>query len=166
MISAEAARTLARYNAWQNKAVLAWASAMSETERARDRGAFWGSVKGTLNHLLWGDSIWMHRLAGLEKPDCALAGSGEFEPEWEKFTAARQALDNAILAWTAGLQDVDLEGDLVWFSAAEGRELAKPRWICALQLFNHQTHHRGQLHAMATAAGFKTEPTDLPFMPE
>ena len=60
----------------------------------------------------------------------------------------------------------ELAGELHWYSHAMGREMAKPYGLCVMHLFNHQTHHRGQVHAMLTAAGARPDDTDLPFMPE
>lgn len=166
MISADAARFMAQYNAWQNQSVLQWASSMSDEERRRDRGVFWGSVMGTLNHVLWADTVWMHRLTGSPKPEAGLKQSGAFTEQWEMLTRERRRMDNAIQTWTAGLQDVDLSGDLSWYSGALGRDMVHPRWRLVLHMFNHQTHHRGQLHAMATGAGLRPDDTDMPFMPE
>src|SRR5690606_4695511 len=64
MITPEYARLFARYNCWQNKSLYDAASALSDDERKAKRGAFFGSIHATLNHLLWGDQIWMSRLAG------------------------------------------------------------------------------------------------------
>jgi len=75
-------------------------------------------------------------------------------------------MDARITLWAQSLDAVDLVGDMTWFSAVTGREFSKPLGLCVMQLFNHQTHHRGQVHAMLTAAGQKSNDTDLPFMPE
>jgi uncharacterized damage-inducible protein DinB len=56
-------------------------------------------------------------------------------------------------------------GDLGWFSGAMGREVTKPKALLVLHMFNHQTHHRGQIHAMLTTAGARPGDTDIPFMP-
>ena len=155
---------MARYNAWQNRSVLAWAGEMTEEERLRDRGAFWGSVMGTLNHLLWGDTVWMHRLAGGPNATCGLKDSPTLHAVWAAFCDARAAMDQTIQSWTEGLTDDDLAEDFAWSSASAGRSFVQPKGLLALHFFNHQTHHRGQLHAMATAAGLKPGATDLPFM--
>ena len=63
MISVEFVRTMARYNRWQNRSLYAAADTLSSEERRKDRGAFFGSIEGTLNHLLWGDMMWLHRFA-------------------------------------------------------------------------------------------------------
>ena len=80
--------------------------------------------------------------------------------------AARPALDARIAAWADAAGPDDLSGDLTWWSGATGREVTQPRALCVTQLFNHQTHHRGQVHAMLTGLGVATHDTDLPFMPD
>lgn len=161
MFGAEAARAMARYNLWQNRAVLAWTAAMSDDERRRDRGLYWRSIHGTLNHVLWADMVWMHRLAEGPAPDIALAQSDTVFTAWNGLTEARAKMDRTLLSWTASLHDADLVVDMTWNSAATGAEVKKPRWLLAQHLFNHQTHHRGQLHAAATQAGLRPEATDL-----
>ena len=71
-----------------------------------------------------------------------------------------------ILQWTHEVSPEWFEDDLSWFSGAIGRELCKPRKMLVVHMFNHQIHHRGQIHAMLTAAGIKPGDTDLPVMPE
>ena len=72
MISTDHVRVLARYNKWMNDKIYACAAQLSDEERKRDRGAFFKSIHATLNHILWADQIWLHRLAGAPKP---IAGS-------------------------------------------------------------------------------------------
>ncbi len=64
MISTDHVRAMARYNKWMNDKIYGCAAQLSDEERKRDRGAFFKSIHATLNHILWGDQIWMHRLAG------------------------------------------------------------------------------------------------------
>jgi len=162
MIAAEYVRTLARYAAWQNESLIAAAEALPPAERQADRGAFFGSIEATLNHVLWADRIWMHRLAGHPKPDRRSIGDSVAETDgWDAYVAARRTTDAAIAAWAEGLADADVTGDLVWYSGAAGREIAKPRGFVIVHVFNHQTHHRGQVHAMLTAAGARPDDTDL-----
>lgn len=166
MISPAHLRTMAAYNAWQNASLCAAADTLSETERRQDRGAFFGSIEATLTHLLWGDRMWMHRLAGLPAPRMGGIGDSVREIEgWEALKAARRALDADIEAWAAGIGPEALAGTLSWHSGALGREVSRPVWLLVTHLFNHQTHHRGQIHAMLTAAGCRPDDTDLPFMP-
>lgn len=157
---------MAAYNAWQNRSLIAAADAIGEAERQRPRGAFFGSIAATFSHLLWADRTWMRRLAGLSGPrEGSIAASVNEARDWDEYKAARAALDGQIRDWAAGLAPPDLAGDLAWYSGAAGREVSRPRWILVTHLFNHQTHHRGQIHAMLTAAGARPEDTDLFIMP-
>jgi uncharacterized damage-inducible protein DinB len=157
---------MARYNAWQNAGLLDLVPQLPPEELTRDRGAFWGSILGTLNHLLWGDRIWLHRLSGSAKPDEALPESAHLAPDAATWAARRRETDSALTAWAEALTPADLEGDFSWFSPAAGRQVSRPRALIVTHVFNHQTHHRGQVHAMLTAAGLRPAATDLPFMPD
>ncbi|MDA3888115.1 MAG: DinB family protein [Allgaiera sp.] len=166
MISADYAQTMARYNLWQNENLLDAASGLSAEDRAMDRGAFFGSIERTFHHLFWGDRIWLSRFAGTAPHEGGIAQSTGFDGDWKAFRDARAALDRTLLDWANALVPEWFEGDLTWFSGAQGREITKPKRILVIQLFNHQTHHRGQIHAMLTAAGARPGDTDLPFMPD
>lgn len=164
MITADGCRALARYNAWQNRGFYDEAHAMGEAARRQERGAFWGSIEGTLSHVLWGDLMWMHRLEGWDRPPGGGPESTRFAGSFDALRARREDTDARILAWAEA--GPDLEGELTWHSGATGRDVTRARALCALHMFNHQTHHRGQVHAMMTAAGRRLPDTDLIFMPE
>ena len=166
MIDAGYCRVMARYNAWQNKGLRAIVDAMDEDALRHDRGAFFGSIFGTLNHLLWGDLVWMTRFAGGDAPPQAIADSPDMTATPVEWSTHRFRTDGRISLWADKLASVDLVGDLTWYSEAAKREVTQPMQTCIVHFFNHQTHHRGQVHAMLTAAGAKPGPTDLPFMPE
>jgi uncharacterized damage-inducible protein DinB len=167
MITPDYCRTMARYNLWQNRSLLAAAEALGEAERLRDRGGFWGSIAGTLSHLLWGELFWMSRFDGGARPDVAMKDSAaRFAADWAAYRALRTATDVRILAYADALGPADLAGELVWYSGLQRREIARPKALCLVHFFNHQTHHRGQVHAMVTAAGGRPEDTDLIFMPD
>jgi len=159
-------QTMARYNAWQNNGLRAMIAEIDRDELYRDRGAFFGSIMGTLNHLLWGDAIWISRFDGAEGPDPSIKDSVEFTPTPAVWAADRFRMDARITLWAQSVSAIDLVGDMTWFSGAIGRDVSKPIGLCVMQLFNHQTHHRGQIHAMLTAMGLRPNDTDLPFMPE
>ncbi|WP_419913729.1 DinB family protein [Hoeflea sp.] len=166
MPNKEYVTTMARYNMWQNQSLLAAADSLSAAEREKDRGAFFDSIHKTLSHIFWGDMIWMHRFAGTPAPDGGITDSTGFIRSWAQYLNDREAFDKTILEWAHDVDPDWFEGDLTWYSGAIGRELTKPKKILIMQLFNHQTHHRGQVHAMLTAAGAKPEDTDIPFMPD
>lgn len=166
MITPAYCQTMARYNAWQNNGLRAMIADMDRAALLLDRGAFFGSIMGTLNHLLWGDAIWISRFDGGEGPDVSIKESVDFTPTPAVWAADRFRMDARITLWAQSVSAIDLVGDITWFSGAAGREVTKPIALCVMQLFNHQTHHRGQVHAMLTAMGLKPDDTDLPFMPE
>jgi len=159
------ARTMAAYNRWQNEAVLAAVETLDEAKRDADAGLFFGSITGTLNHLVWADRLWLHRFAGTARPAAAsIARSTTLFADWPSLTAARRLTDRAVIDWADDLQPDWLTGDLVWYSGSLGCEVSRPRALLVVHLFNHQTHHRGQIHAALTRAGVATAATDLPFM--
>jgi uncharacterized damage-inducible protein DinB len=160
------ALTMARYNLWQNESILAAAGALSPAEREKERGAFFGSIQKTLSHIFWADMAWLSRFTGAAAPAGGIPESVNLIKDWDHFLAERTAFDRQILQWAHDAAPDWFEGDLVWYSGALGRTLTKPKKIVVIQMFNHQTHHRGQVHAMLTAAGAKPGATDVPFMPE
>ncbi len=167
MITTAYARTMARYNQWQNGSLYGAADGLSEDQRRRDRGAFFGSIHGTFNHLLWADQIWLHRFSAAPKPAAtSIAQSvGQIE-DWAELKRERAVFDMQMIDWATGLREDDIAGELRWYSGALGKEVTNERALLLTHIFNHQTHHRGQLHAMLTAAGARPDATDLAFMPE
>jgi uncharacterized damage-inducible protein DinB len=158
-------RTMAAYNAWQNKNIYDSASRLPESQLTADRGAFFKSISQTLNHILWADEMWLHRLTGRAKPAASSieAGLGQYAA-WQDLKVARNNLDSVIERWASGITPPDLTGDLNWVSGATGQAMTTPRTVAIMHMFNHQTHHRGQVHAILTGFGIKPGPTDLPFM--
>ena len=165
MITLDHIRTLARYNQWQNKSLYTAADGLTDDARKQDRGAFFKSIHGTLCHILFGDQIWLYRFAGTPAPKAkSIAESATAISDWAELKAERVRFDAVMIDWALGLDAKWLEGNLTWRSAAYNRDFTKPKWLLVTHLFNHQTHHRGQAHAMITAAGGKPEDTDLCFM--
>lgn len=165
MITPEYCRLMAQYNAWQNTSLTTAAGGLTDAERRLDRGAFFGSIFETFNHLLWGDTLWMSRFDGGEKPDVPGQESARYMPDWPIYLAARQQMDLRIRRWCDALQPDDLTGDLSWYSGMLQQDMTAQKTLCVATFFNHQTHHRGQVHAMLTAAGAKPDDTDLFLMP-
>lgn len=165
MISADYCRLMARYNRWQNESLYAAAEGIGAAARREERGAFFGSIHGTLSHLLWGDMVWMSRFDGGDRPDCGIAESPRLFDDWQGLWAERRAMDDRIVAWAGDLTGGALAGPLAWHSAVLGREIERPIALCIVHFFNHQTHHRGQAHAMLTASGARPDDTDIVIMP-
>ena len=166
MIAASYAHAMARYNQWQNDNLFGRAELLSDAERRRDAGAFFGSIHATLSHLLWGDRIWLHRFTGSARPPGGIKESVELVASWDVLRAQRRTLDDAIIAWAGSLDPAWLDGGLTYYSGAIGADVTKPRWLLVVHMFNNQTHHRGQVHCLLTQAGLKPSDTDIPFMPE
>jgi len=154
-------RTMAAYNAEMNRRIFAAAARLSDAERRRPRGAFWGSIHGTLCHLMWGDRMWMSRFDGWPKPTVSIKDSGGLVEDFAELHRLRTDADEKISEWAHRIDAVWLADDLVWFSQSAQKELRHPRAFLVTHFFNHQTHHRGQAHAMITAAGEQTGDTDL-----
>lgn len=165
MISRDYCVMMSRYNAWQNHSLYYAASTLDEAAREQDRGAFWTSIRKTLAHLVWGDQIWIARFDGGTGPE--VGGLEALDAyDWDTLWTRRPQLDARISAWAFHLEPSELDGDMTWFSGFLGKEMTRSKALCITQLFNHQTHHRGQVHAMLTAAGAKPDDTDLQLLPE
>ncbi len=160
------ATLMAKYNLWQNENLLTATDTLTDAERQKDRGSFFGSIQNTFSHIFWGDQIWLSRFAGTTAPSGGIAESLALAEDWPAYRSARKTFDQRILQWANEVSPDWFEGDLKWYSGAIGRDITKPKNMLVVQLFNHQTHHRGQIHAMLTAAGAKPDDTDVPFMPE
>jgi uncharacterized damage-inducible protein DinB len=166
MIDGAYVRRMARYNHWQNQNLYGVADALPDDERRRERGAFFGSIHKTLSHLLWADRIQMSRFTDVPKPSISIPESVSLYPDWNVLKEERVRFDGKIIEWADALDPSWLAADITYFSGAIGRELTRPRWVMVTHLFNHQTHHRGQVHCMLTQAGGRPSDTDLPFMPD
>ncbi len=161
MITPSFVRTMAAYNTEMNRRLYGAAGQLSEAERRAERGAFWHSIHGTLTHILWGDHQWMSRFDDWPRPPTPIKESDHFIEDWSELRAARDKADADITRWAAKVDGAWLDADLVWFSGAAGREIRAQKRLLVAHFFNHQTHHRGQAHALLTAAGQQTGDTDL-----
>ncbi|WP_353154371.1 DinB family protein [Herminiimonas fonticola] len=168
MISPEYAQLLARYNRWMNGKVYAASEQLSDTERKADRGAFFKSVHSTLNHLLWGDAMWLGRFTKgtvLERAMPTTPGNVDVHAEWDALKAARIALDEELVVWAASLDATWLAGDFSWYSGMTKSTRSGPAWQSVTHMFNHQTHHRGQVTTLLSQQKIDLGATDLMMMP-
>lgn len=164
MITPGWVRLMAAYNAEMNRRLYAAADGLADDQRRADGGAFFGSIHGTLAHLLWGDSFWMSRFTGSAAPSGGIADSVGRDVTWDALKADRAVLDARIEGWAATMDAAWLDGTLGWFSGSLRRDVTRPRAVLVTHFFNHQTHHRGQAHALLTGFGCETGATDLPFI--
>ncbi len=161
----EHARVMARYNRWMNDKLYAVAGKLTDAERKRDRGAFFGSIHRTFNHLLLADRVWMGRFTGV------VLQPGEFGPggirsldqelyaDFDELRRERSTTDDEIEAYVATLTEEKLAGNLRYLRHGAVNEF--PLWHAVAHLFNHQTHHRGQVTTLLMQAGHDPGVTDL-----
>lgn len=160
---------LARYNASMNSRLYAAAAALPRDALNADRGAFFGSLIGTLNHIVAGDTIWLRRFMGHPSGFPALeAMAGVPVPaslahihsdDLDTLRELRVRLDAVIEDLAAGLSDGDLAQTLSYRNARGG--CRKRFGSLLLHFFNHQTHHRGQATTLLSQAGVDIGATDL-----
>jgi uncharacterized damage-inducible protein DinB len=154
--------TMANYNAWANARLYQSAAALPDELYRKDAGVYFRSLHGTLNHLLTADRIWMRRLTGTgDHPDKLNAAIFEQLPA---LSAARQTEDARIIGYVQSLAEPDFE-ELWDYKTLGGEPQRQRRREILAHLFNHQTHHRGQAHAILTMLGVaEPNPLDLLLM--
>jgi len=139
----------AGYNRWANERLYEAAARLSDVDYRADRGAFFKSMHGTLNHLLVGDRLWMRRFTGEGQVPTTLDAI-LFE-DFGELRAARRAEDEGILRYANALTDADLAGWIRYRTITNPVEMEQQLAPALDHFFNHQTHHRGQAHALLTA---------------
>jgi uncharacterized damage-inducible protein DinB len=139
---------LAGYNEWANRRLYDAAGALADADYRADHGAFFGSVHGTLNHLLAGDRVWMHRFTG-EGPSPTRLDEILFD-DFAGLRAAREAEDARIAAYVASLEPSDLDRTIRYRTISNPADIEQELKLALLHVFNHQTHHRGQVHCLLT----------------
>lgn len=164
-------RFLAGYNAAFNRQLMDACESLDDAARKAQRGAFFGSIHGTFNHLLWADTMWLGRFAAQGEHFAALtpellalpAGARfetELQSEWIDLRAHRTRVDVVIEAWLA-----DMPGDFVQrtmrYANTRGVQREHPMWKALTHFFNHQAHHRGQITTLCSQAGVDVGVTDL-----
>lgn len=153
-----------RYNHWMNRKLYASCAQLTDAQRKQDMGAFFRSVHGTLNHLLLTDRLWLSRLTGT-----AFSATGLDQILYEDFAEldhAREQTDAELAALIHSLSEADLSGIIRYHSLQSGRYTELSRGLILTHLFNHQTHHRGQISTLLMQLGQDIGVTDMIFMPE
>ena len=170
MRATEHVALMAAYNEWMNAKLYQAAGKLPAADLAAERKAFFGSILGTLNHLVVGDTIWLKRFAehparhaalepvrGLEQPK---ALDQVLFTDFDALSAHRRMLDGVIVRWAAELSDADLE-HVLRYASTKGVVSHKRLFDLLLHFFNHQTHHRGQATTLLSQAGVDVGVTDL-----
>lgn len=166
----QTASLMAEYNRWMNQRLYEAASSLPEPEVSCDRGAFFGSILQTLNHIAVGDTIWLHRftaagpdswlneaLSSYPRPTSLRQEIGGTLAELRSY---RERLDNLIIDWASRLTAGQLSATLAYGNMA-GQKQARNFGALVMHFFNHQTHHRGQVTTLLFQAGVDVGVTDL-----
>ncbi|MEL6793525.1 MAG: DinB family protein [Pseudomonadota bacterium] len=151
----------AAYNAWANRRLYDAAREMGDEALKAPAGAFFGSLFGTLSHLVIADQLWMRRLDGGGAQPTSLTEHPS--PDFASLREAREAEDERIVDYVAALTAEDLAGEITYTTITGPMTMTQRRDHALAHIFNHQTHHRGQCHHMLTAAGRDAPPLDLLF---
>ena len=150
---------LGHYNAWANARLYDAAALLGAEHDRADRGAFFKSVHGTLNHLLATDRIWMQRFTGEgEAPDRLDAILFD---TLDQLRAAREAEDRRIIDFVDRLDDARIAGTIKYRRVSTPEVFEQPLGPALAHWFNHQTHHRGQVHALLTGLAGQAPELDL-----
>ncbi|MRG55796.1 damage-inducible protein DinB [Phyllobacterium sp. SYP-B3895] len=152
-------RMFAAYNRWANERLYAIAAELDDEEYRRDMRAFFASIHGTLNHLLVTDRIWLFRFSGEGEAPKALDAI-LFET-FEDLRIAREKEDVRIIDWVSSLDAAAIGGRFTYTTVSDMRTISQRLAPALAHLFNHQTHHRGQAHAILTALGKAAPSFDL-----
>ncbi|HVO92971.1 MAG TPA: DinB family protein [Terriglobales bacterium] len=142
-------KMFAGYNTWCNERLYDAAASVSDADYRADRGAFFKSLHGTLNHLLLGDRIWMHRFTGEGELPKSL--DIILFDDFKALRAERRKMDASIGRYVAGLSEADLSGTLRYRTYSNPTNIEQALAPALDHFFNHQTHHRGQAHALLTS---------------
>lgn len=154
---------MAEYNRWMNQRIYEVCRGIPDETRKKDLGAFFGSVHHTLDHLVWADEALMVRLGERTKK------IARYQPpmidDFTALEAKRTELDDALCTWSKTLDDAELDTPYEFVSVTYGRSRTLPRHVLLMHLFNHQTHHRGQVTTLLSQLGYDPGITDLPWSP-
>lgn len=163
MYAGNYAPLMADYNRWMNEKLYAACAKLSDDERKRDRGAFFKSIHGTLNHILLADRLWLPRFCNKTYETKPMGV--DLYADFAELHRARFAMDRDIEEWAAGVTTPWLNEPMTWTSKLYGMTQTHPRWVLVAQMFNHQTHHRGQVTTLLSQQGVDVGITDIPMLP-
>jgi uncharacterized damage-inducible protein DinB len=164
MLTPAYCRMMAHYNQWMNRTIYLAVDALDENIRRKHMGAFFGSIHATLQHLLWADLYWVRRLSLFELLKTEHSITEDSLLPWEQLRAMRTALDERLIAWAQKVSEVELNADHSYLGKDGTKRIPVPGlWI--LQMFNHQTHHRGQVTTLLSQLNIDIGATDMQWAP-
>ena len=154
---------MAEYNLWMDGKIYNICQEIPDKKRKKDMGAFFKSIHSTLNHIYFGDIAWLERLRN-NKFTPRKIGVDIFD-DFQDLQVAQEKIDTEILDWARALTPEALNESFDYVSNVEDFSRTLPRWVLATHMFNHQTHHRGQLTTLIKQLGYEPGITDIPWVP-
>ncbi len=154
---------LSQYNRWMNQKIYSACNELSDADRKHNSGAFFGSIHNTLDHIVYGDLAWIERLRDDQFTPKSI-GSVVFD-SWEMLSEKRVSLDHEIDRWVNTFDASQMEAIFSYTSNVDKLTRSGPYWSLVLHMFNHQTHHRGQVTTLLNQLGIDIGATDIPAMP-
>lgn len=163
-------RELARYNSWMNLKIYELCDRIPDAERMRDRGAFFSSIHGTLNHLLLTDRVQLGRFIGADRVRLNDASGNEIPirsldqelySDFGVLRSQRVLMDALIESFAADVTPEFLSREMTYEAMSATGRYRVPMWVAVTHFFNHQTHHRGQVTTMLSQAGIDPGVTDF-----
>lgn len=161
---------MASYNEWMNAKVYGAAGTLTDKALSANRKAFFGSILGTMNHLVVGDTIWLKRFASHPANPASLAPIRRLPvPESleqilftdiQNLSERRKWLDRVITEWARSIAEPDLD-HVLHYTNMKGVAANRSFFSLVMHFFNHQTHHRGQVTTLLSQAGIDVGVTDL-----
>lgn len=150
---------LSKYNMWANDKLFSTCAQLQAVDLSKDRGAYFGSILNTLNHILVADRLWLSRFNHESTGDVDLGALlySDFRSLWE----ARKSEDEKILAFIMTKEESDLANGVFSYMDTRGFSLEAEYHKALIHFFNHQTHHRGQVHAMLSQGGYEAPALDI-----
>ncbi|MEM8952250.1 MAG: DinB family protein [Pseudomonadota bacterium] len=152
-------RRMSHYNRWANARLYEACAALDDGAYRAEGKMFFGSIHGTLNHILIGDRVWLARILGDPAPDLTL-GDRPFS-DLSALTHARIEEDRKMIDITESYAESDMDSNVSYRMLTRPDDVTTPLHLCWLHLFNHQTHHRGQIHGQLSQTDVAPPPLDL-----
>jgi len=160
---------MAHYNAGMNGRLIETVRPLSHADLTAPRGAFFGSILGTMNHLVVADLMWLNRirpqafgqsLTALDALPKPIALTDMPCPDLTTYEPMRRQLDALLCDFIEGLGEDDIAAPLAYRNS-KGMPFTKTLGLVLGHVFNHQTHHRGQITTLISQAGLDIGVTDL-----
>lgn len=154
---------MSQYSRWMDAKLYEVCAIIPDKDRKKDMGAFFKSIHGTLNHIYYGDLAWLERLRDNKFTPRKL-GVELFE-DFDQLRKAQEKMDSEIIEWASFLTNEYLQSSYNYVSNVDRKLRVMPVWVLVTHMFNHQTHHRGQLTTLIKQLGYEPGVTDIPWMP-